>query len=265
MPIRHRSKIGWLVALSIVVADTLLGAGVADAVPAQCSGSGGFEGYNGYTSGQPNSAHNTARGTSADIVTQNPGLCTINSAGVFSMIWVMMADTDTLGLVQAGEVHETPYGCIKDFYEYHKNRSSGTIGNGDGGRVLNNACLADGQTRRYRVLIQGTTANPVINAYWGNPGGTMNLVYSAPGAISTWTILPWTHIVPEYDAETDNDGANIPGSASAPALMQSMGILAGDGAGLIPTPCYLTSIQTAPRGHLAASGCQNFSVWSDQP
>lgn len=183
------------------------------------------------------------------------------------MTWVMLADSSTGGLAQAGIVveiggegvaHPT---CATTFFEWHHSGSSGFTAPG-GGRVDDypNCTTAD-QGHTFRVLSVGTDVPGQGSDYLvlqvGPATGTPSTVYQ-----TRWSTDSWTHIVPEYNSETDNAGADIMGTSRSHAVLYDLGIQSADGSGLIPLPCYMNQNHSAPRGHVAASSCQQFDTWS---
>lgn len=233
-----------------------------------CGGSGGFEGYSGYNTSAI-SLHNTPVGVSGRILTPPlPALCSSGRPGdLFTMSWVMLADTSTGGLAQAGIVVEiggagvAHPSCATTFYEWHHSSSSGFTAPG-GGRVDGYPnCATTGSRHTFRVLSVGTDVpsqgNNRLVLQVGPQSGTPATVYQ-----TQWSTDSWTHIVPQFNSETSNSGADIFGKTSSHAVLYNLGIQSADGSGLIPLPCYMVQSNSAPRGNVTASSCQQFDTWS---
>lgn len=244
---------------------SIVSSGSSNAAPLTCGGAGGFEGYGNY-SRLPANARETPIGVSGVITaTATPSMCGNQTPpDLFSMVWVMLTDRDTHGLVQAGLIEQrgtnfsNPSTCMQDFYEWHHDSNSHFIAPG-GGRFHFSTCISVGSKRQYYVSSTTTNLSNAhlavsIAPYPGNKGGAL--------FTTQWNIAAWTFIVPQYFAETDNYGADIVGTASSKFSISGMGIQPADGSAQVHTPCYLQAGDNAPRGNVGSSGCYTTYQWS---
>ena len=241
------------------------GSGYSSAAPLTCGGMGGYEGFGNYTR-LPVNARETPIGVSGAITARLPDICGNQVPGdIFSFVWVLIGDRDTMGLAQAGLALETgtaiphPSTCLQDFYEWHHDGNSHFIAPA-GGRVRFSTCIADGSQRQYSVRSTSTDKNFAhfafsIAPYPGSRGGDL---YT-----TQWTRADWTFIVPQYFAETNNAGADIVGTVLSKSSIYSIGIQPSDGSAQMNTPCYLQIGNSAPRGNVSSSGCLTTYQWSN--
>lgn len=236
----------------------------ASAAPYTCSTSqGGFEGYGGYTS-PPTTVHNTPVGVSGRIVSSTLSFCTIGRPDdLFASSWVMLDDqSGTRGLAQTGLIREggaghPDNGCMTPFFEYHHDASSGFAPPAGQRYDYPDTCVPDNTLYTFYVLrVSDANGN---HLHLGIGSGTV----AGPIYTTTWTTDTWRVIAPLYSSEVNRAGADIPGRPSSPAIFRDLGIQSADGSGLIPVPCYLNQVSTAPRGHSAANNCQLFFTWTD--